>query len=123
MLIIPIFYLVLQTTNYLGIFWTIIYLTLVLVVRYIIDKTGFKTTLPMPSQKTEHVLLKVHRIRIAVASGLFTAFAAVFAARLIIGPLSTYFLIPFAILTVTGAVIGDSVWKLLQKKKSKDETQ
>ncbi len=118
LLIVPIFYLVIQATDYLGIFWPIIYLATVLVVRIIIDKTGFKTMLPMPSQKTEITLLKIHRIRLAVASGLFTAFSVVFAARLIIGPLSTYFVIPFIILTVVGALIGDSIWKLLQKKKS-----
>lgn len=123
LLIVPIFYLVIQATDYLGIFWPIIYLAIVLVLRYVIDKTGFKTALPVPSQKSELMLLKLHRIRIAVASGLFTAFAVALAARSIIGPLSTYFSIPFIILTVVGAFIGDSIGKLFQKKKSKDETQ
>ena len=114
-LIIPIFYLAIQATNYLGIFWSIIYLALVLVSRYFINKTGFKTTLPAQSQG---IMLRVHRIRIAVASGLLTAFGIGLAARLIIGPLSAYFWIPFVILTVIGALIGDSIWKVLQKKKS-----
>jgi predicted neutral ceramidase superfamily lipid hydrolase len=123
LLIVPIFYLVIQATNYLGVLWPIIYLVTVLVVHYIIDKTGFKKALPAQSQKTTQILFKMHRIRIAVASGLFTAFAVVFAARLIIGPLSTYFLIPFIILTVVGALIGDSIWKLCKRKKWKDETK
>ena len=122
LLIVPIFYLVIQATDYLGIFWSIIYLAIVLIVRYIIDKTGFKTALPIPSQKTE-MILKIHRIRLAVASGLFTAFTVVLAARLIIGPLSTYYVIPFIVLTVVGALIGDSIWKQLQKKKSQEEIQ
>ena len=114
-LIVPIFYLVIQAANYFGIFWVIIYLAAVLVSRYIINKTGFKTTLPAQSQS---VMLRVHRIRIAVASGLLTAFGIGFAARLIIGPLSAYFWIPFVILTIVGALIGDSLWKTLQKRDS-----
>ena len=114
-LIVPIFYLVLQATNYLGIFWPIIYLAMVLVLRYVINKTGFKTTLPAQSQG---IMLRVHRIRIAVASGLLTAFGIGFAARLIMGPLSAYFWIPFVILTIVGALIGDSLWKTLQKRDS-----
>ncbi len=61
-------------------------------------------------------MVKVHRIRIAVASGLLTAFAVGFAARLIVGPLSAYFWIPFIILAIVGALIGDSFWKVLQKR-------
>jgi hypothetical protein len=112
-LIVPIFYLVLQASNYLGILWPIIYLAMVLVSRYIINKTGFKTTLPAQSQG---IVLRVHRIRIAVASGLLTAFGVGFAARLIIGSLSAYFWIPFIILTIVGALIGDSIWKIFQKR-------
>ena len=114
-LIVPIFYLVIQATNYLGIFWPLIYLAMALVSRYIINKTGFKTTLPAQSQR---IMFRVHRIRIAVASGLLTAFGIGFAARLIIGPLSAYFWIPFVILTIVGALIGDSLWKTLQKRDS-----
>ncbi len=114
-LIVPIFYLVIQATNYLGILWPIIYLAMVLVSRYIISKTGFKTTLPAQSQS---IMFRVHRIRIAIASGLLTAFGIGFAARLIIGPLSAYFWIPFVILTIVGALIGDSLWKTLQKRDS-----
>jgi cation transport ATPase len=114
-LIVPIFYLVIQATTYLGIIWPIIYLAMVLVSRYIINKTGFKTTLPAQSQTIMH---RVHRIRIAVASGLLTAFGIGLAARLIIGPLSTYFWVPFVILTIVGALIGDSLWKTLQKRDS-----
>lgn len=112
-LIVPIFYLAMQATNYLGLFWPILYLAMVLVSRYIINKTGFKTTLPSQSQR---IMLRVHRIRIALASGLLTAFGIGFAARLIIGPLSAYFWIPFIILTVVGALIGDSIWKMFQKR-------
>jgi hypothetical protein len=86
---------------------------MVLVSRYIINKTGFKTTLPAQSQR---IILRAHRIRIAIASGLLTAFGISFAARLIIGPLSAYFLIPFIILTIVGALIGDSLWKVFQKR-------
>jgi hypothetical protein len=114
-LIVPLFYLVIQATNYLGIFWSIIYLGVVLVSRYIINKTGFKTTLPAQSQT---IMLRVHRIRIAIACGLLTAFGIGFATRLIVGPLSAYFWIPFAILAIVGALIGDSIWKVLQKKKA-----
>ena len=95
--IVPIFYLVLQATNYLGILWPIIYLAMVLVSRYVINKTGFKTALPAQSQR---IMIRVHRIRIAIASELTTAFGVGFAARLIIGPLSAYFWIPFIILTI-----------------------
>ncbi len=112
-LIVPIFYLVIQATNYLGILWPIIYLVIILVSLYVINKTGFKTTLPPESQT---IMVKVHRIRIAVASGLLTAFAVGFAARLIVGPLSAYFWIPFIILAIVGALIGDSFWKVLQKR-------
>ncbi len=111
-LIVPIFYLVIEATNYLGILWPIIYLVVVLVSRYIINKTGFKTTLPAQSQR---IMLRVHRIRIAIASGLLTAFGVGFAARLITGPLAAYFWIPFFILTIVGALIGDSLWKIFQK--------
>jgi hypothetical protein len=62
-------------------------------------------------------MVKAHRTRIAVASGLLTAFGISFAARLIIGPLSVYFWIPFVILTIVGALIGDNLWKVLQKKR------
>ena len=116
-LIIPIFYLVIQATNYLGILWPIIYLAMVLILRYVIHKTGFKTALPAPSQRTERMLFKIQRIRIAIASGLLTAFGIGFAARLILGPLSAYFWIPFIILTIVGALIGDSLWKIFQKRK------
>ncbi len=119
-LIIPIFYLVIQASNYLGIFWPIIYLVVVLVSRYIINKTGFKSALPPQPQR---IMLRVHRIRVAVASGLLTAFGIGFAARLIMGPLSAYFWIPFIILTVVGALIGDSIWRVLQKKNSEDNSQ
>ena len=71
--------------------------------------------LPIQSQR---IMLRVHRIRIAVASGLLTAFGIGFAARLIIGPLSAYFWIPFVILTAVGALVGDSLWKTLQKRDS-----
>jgi hypothetical protein len=114
-LIIPIFYLAIQATNYLGVFWPIIYLVVVLVSRYIINKTGFKTALPAQSQT---ILLRVHRIRISVASGLLTAFGVGLAARLLTGPLSAYFWIPFVVLTIVGALIGDSLWKTLQKRDS-----
>ena len=87
---------------------------MVLISRYIINKTGFKTTLPAQSKG---IMLRVHRIRIAVASGLLTAFGIGFAARLIIGPLSAYFWIPFIILTIVGALIGDSLWKIFQKRR------
>lgn len=117
-LIIPIFYLVIQATNYLGILWPAIYLAIVLVLRYIINKTGFKKALPTQSQS---IMFRVHRIRIAVASGLVTAFGIGFAARLIIGPLSAYFWIPFIILTLIGALIGDSLWKTLQKPSGDDQ--
>jgi hypothetical protein len=114
-LIVPIFYLAIQATNYLGIFWAIIYFVVVLVSRYFINKTGFKTILPAHSQG---IMLRVHRIRIAVASGLLTIFGAGFASRLIIGPLSAFFWIPFAILAIGGALIGDRLWKTLQKHDS-----
>ncbi len=119
-LIVPIFYLVIQATNYFGIFWPIIYLAVVLVSRYVISKTGFKTALPTQSQS---VMLRVHRIRIAVASGLFTAFGVGFATRLIIGPLSAYFWIHFVILTIVGALIGDSIWKIFQKRSLEGEAK
>jgi len=112
-LIVPIFYLVLQATNYLGVFWSVIYLVVVLFLRYVINKTGFKTTFPAQSQR---IMLRVNRIRIAIASGLLTAFGVGFAARLIIGPLSAYFWIPFVLLTIVGALIGDSLWKIFQKR-------
>ena len=111
-LIIPIFYLVLQATAFFGAFWIIIYVAAVLAVRYIIHKTGF----PMPSPRAQRIQVTVRRIRIIIASGLVTAFGIGLAARLIIGPLSAYFWIPFIILTVVGALIGDSVWKILQKR-------
>jgi hypothetical protein len=111
-LIIPFFYLVIEATNYLGVFWPIIYLVMVLVSRYIINKTGFKTAFPIQSQ---NIMLRVHRIRIAVASGLLTAFGIGFAARLITGSLSAYFFVPFIILAIVGALIGDTVWKIFQK--------
>ncbi len=119
-LIIPIFYLVIQATDYLGIFWLMIYLAMVLVARYIMNKTGFKTALPPQSQT---IMLRVQRIRIAIASGLLTAFGIGFAARLIIGPLSAYFWIPFVILTIVGALIGDSIWKLFQKRSLERDTK
>jgi hypothetical protein len=119
-LIVPIFYLVIQATNYLGIFWPIIYLVVVLVSRYVINKTGFKTAL---SPQSQGVMLRVHRIRIAIASGLLTAFGVGFAARLIIGPLSAYFWIPFVLLTIVGALIGDSFWKLFQKRSLERDTK
>ncbi len=68
-------------------------------------------------------MLRVHRIRIAVASGLLTAFGVGFAARLIIGPLSGYFWIPFVILAVVGALIGDSIWKIFQKRSLERNTK
>lgn len=114
-LIVPILYLVLQATNYFGIFWSIIYLAIVLVSRYVISKTGFRKALPVPSQGTERMLFRMHRIRIAVACGLLTAFGVGFAARLIVGPLSASFWIPFIILTIVGALIGDSLWEIFQK--------
>lgn len=119
-LIVPIFYLVIQATNYLGIFWPIIYLIMVLVSRYTINKTGFKTTFPPESQR---IMFRGHRIRIAIASGLLTAFGVGFAARLTIGPLSAYFWIPFVILTIVGALIGDSIWKIFQKRNLEGEAK
>lgn len=113
-LIIPVFYLVIQANNYLGVLWPIIYLAIVLVSRFIINKTGFKTAFPPQSQR---IMLRVHRVRIAVASGLLTAFGVGFAARILIGPLSTYFWIPFVILIIVGAIIGDSIWKVFSKEK------
>ncbi|MGD6805875.1 MAG: hypothetical protein ACQCN4_02830 [Candidatus Bathyarchaeia archaeon] len=68
-------------------------------------------------------MLRVHRIRIAIASGLLTAFGVGFAARLIIGPLSAYFWIPFVLLTIVGALIGDSFWKLFQKRSLERDTK
>jgi hypothetical protein len=112
-LIVPIFYLGLQATNYLGILWPIIYLAMVLVVRYIIHKTGF----PMPSPRAQRIEVTVRRIRIIIASGLVTAFGIGLTARLILGPLSAYFWIPFIILTIVGALIGDGLWKIFQKRK------
>jgi len=119
-LIVPITYLAIQAINYLGFLWPIIYLIVVLVLRYVIYKTGFKEAFPADAQG---VMVRVHRIRVAVASGLLTAFGVGFAARLIIGPLSTYFWIPFIILTLVGALIGDSVWKVFQKRNLKEATK
>jgi len=110
-LIIPIYYLVLQATAFFGALWIIIYVAAVLAVRYIIHKTGF----PMPSPRAQRIQATVRRIRIIIASGLVTAFGISFAARLITGPLPTYFWIPFIILIAMGAFIGDSLWKTLQK--------
>jgi hypothetical protein len=112
-LIIPIFYLVLQATAFFGALWIIIYVAAVLAVRYIIHKTGF----PMLSPREQQIQATVRRIRIIIASGLVTAFGIGLAARLIIGPLSAYFWIPFIILTIVGALIGDSLWKIFQKRK------
>lgn len=112
-LIIPIFYLVVQAEAFFGVFWIIIYVTVVLAVRYIIHKTGF----PMPSPREQRIQATVRRIRIIIASGLVTAFGIGLVARLIIGPLSAYFWIPFIILTIVGALIGDSLWKIFQKRK------
>ncbi|MCW4005305.1 MAG: hypothetical protein NWF04_01705 [Candidatus Bathyarchaeota archaeon] len=120
-LIVPIFYLVIHATNYLGIFWPITYLVIVLVLRYILHKTGIDKTLSASSQSG--VFGKVRRVQIVVGSGLLVAFGTVFAARLIIGPLSLYFLIPFILLAIVGALIGDSIWKAFQKRSLKDDSK
>jgi hypothetical protein len=117
-LIVPIFYLAILATNYLGILWPLMYLAIVLVLRYIIYKTGIDKTLTF-SQRG--IFGKARRVQITVGSGLLVAFGTVFAAKLIIGPLSAYFLIPFAILTIVGALIGDSIWRVLQNKHAENE--
>ena len=111
-LIIPIFYLVIQATNYLGIFWPITYLVIVLALRYILHKTGIDKTLSASSQSG--IFGKVRRVQIVVGSGLLVAFGTVFAARLIIGP-SLYTFIPF-ILLLSLELSSAIAWKAFQKR-------
>ena len=110
-LIIPIYYLVLESRALFGASWLIVYVVALIVLRYIVHKTGY----PKPLQGINRAQILAHRIRIMIASGLFTAFAIGTASRLIIGPLPAYFWIPFVILIVVGAFIGDSLRKALQK--------
>ena len=110
-LIIPIYYLAIESRALFGASWIIVYVAAVLVLRYIIHKTGY----PQPTQNGTRAQIITHRIRIMIASGLLTAFAIGTVSRLIIGPLPSYFWIPFVILIVVGAFIGDSLRKALQK--------
>ena len=89
-LIIPIYYLALESRALFGASWIIVYVAAVIVLRYIIHKTGF----PMLSPRAQRIEVTVRRIRIIIASGLFTAFGISLATRLITGPLSAYFWIP-----------------------------
>ena len=110
-LIIPIYYLALEANAFFGASWIIVYIAAVLVMRYIISKMGY----PEPSPSAHRTQIMAQRVRIVICSGLFTAFAVGTASRLIAGPLPSYFWIPFIILIVVGAFIGDMAWKKLRR--------
>ncbi len=107
LLVVPLFFLTLEARTFLGEGFVILVIVVSVILGYITRKKGWYKPLP-----------KVRRIHIIVCSGLFTAFAIGTSLRIIIGTLPSYYWIPFILLIVAGAFIGNIIWKTLQKQNS-----
>jgi MFS family permease len=55
-----------------------------------------------------------HRVSLILVSGLLTAFGVGTALRVLTGPLTSYFWIPFILLCFIGGFIGDRIWRKFQ---------
>jgi len=110
-LVVPIVYFVVWATNLLGaLAFVSIWLVLLLILRYIMHKSGFK--LPKSENRTQR---RWDRVSTIFCSGFLTAFIPLMIVRELIGPLTAHYWVPFFILFIVGAFTVDTLRKALQK--------
>jgi hypothetical protein len=110
-LVVPIVYFVVWVTNLLGsLTFFSIWFVLLLILRYIMHKSGFK--LPKSENRTHRLWDRVSTI---FCSGFLTALIPLMIVREFTGPLTAHYWVPFFILFIVGAFTADTLRKALQK--------